>query len=199
MAEYPSNSHKSKQEQQDAAREKRVQKVVRSGVKTRPNKGRKFTDIFISEDASNVKSYIAMDVLVPAFKKLIFDIFTDGIEMILYGSKGQKSGKSGSKISYRSYYDEPSSDNRASRIGSGRFDYEDIIYDSRGEAELVLKNMHDCMRRFGMVTVADMYDLSGLTAPHTAFRYGWMSIRNAYVKHVRDGYIIDLPKATVID
>lgn len=198
MAEYPSNSFKSKEEQKLDAREKRVQKVVRGGVKTRQNKGRKLTDIFISEDASNVKSYIAMDVLVPAFKKLIFDIFTDGIEMILYGSKGSKSGKSGSKISYRSYYDEPS-DNRSSRATTGRFDYEDIIYDSRGEAEIVLKNMHGCMSRFGMVTVADMYDLSGLTAPHTAFRYGWMSIRNASVKRIRDGYIIDLPKATMID
>jgi hypothetical protein len=198
MAEYPSNSFKSKEEQKLDAREKRVQKVVRGGVKTRQNKGRKLTDIFISEDASNVKSYIAMDVLVPAFKKLIFDIFTDGIEMILYGSKGSKSGKSGSKISYRSYYDEPS-DNRSSRATTGRFDYEDIIYDSRGEAEIVLKNMNGCMKRFGMVTVADMYDLSGLTAPHTAFRYGWMSIRNASVKRVRDGYIIDLPKATMVD
>ena len=86
MEKYESNSHRSKELQREEAQsEKRVQKVVTGNVKTRKNEVRKFTDIFISEDAANVKSYIFMDVLVPAIKKAISDIVTDGVDMILYG------------------------------------------------------------------------------------------------------------------
>lgn len=50
-----------------------------------------------------------------------------------------------------------------------------------------------------MVTVADMYDLAGLTAPFTAQRYGWFNIRTAEVIRGRDGYYLKMPKAMPID
>ena len=69
---YTPNSHKYK-EQQNASptEEKKVTKVVNGPVKTKRNDIRKLADIFISEDVSNVKSYIFMDVLVPAIEKAI--------------------------------------------------------------------------------------------------------------------------------
>ena len=91
MAEYQSNSHKSKAERAEiakAAEEKKVKKVVSGKVKTKKNDGRKLASMFISEDAADVKSYVIMDVLIPAIKKAISDIVTDGIDMILYGGKG---------------------------------------------------------------------------------------------------------------
>lgn len=201
MREYESNSHKSRElaaEQPD----KKVEKVVSGKVKTRPNTGRKLTDIFISEDASNVKSYIFMDVLVPAIKKAVSDIVTDGIEMILYGSTGGRSGsrRSESKVSYSRYYSD-SRDRRDDRGYSqrGRFDYDDISFESRRDAEIVIKQMLDLLDRYGVVSVADMYDLAGETAPYTSNRYGWMSLRNIDVVRVRDGYVIKLPKAIEID
>lgn len=38
--------------------------------------------MFISEDAGNIKSYVVLDVLVPAIKKAIADIVTGGIDML---------------------------------------------------------------------------------------------------------------------
>ena len=85
MKEIAPNSHRYKEEQKATASEKKIEKVVTGTVKTRKKPAaQKLTDIFISEDAANVKSYIFMDVLVPAIKKAISDIVTDGIEMILY-------------------------------------------------------------------------------------------------------------------
>lgn len=202
MKEYQSNSHRSKEQQKtENVPEKKIQKVVNGKVKTRENKGRKLTDIFISEDASNVKSYIFMDVLVPAIKKAISDIVTDGIDMVLYGSTGGRKSKSrDNKVSYRSYYDDRHSDRRDSGSARSRFDYEDLVLDSRGEAEMVLEEMRDVIDRYGLVTVSDMYDMAGLTAPYTSARYGWTNIRNAEVTRVRDGgYVLKLPKAVPID
>ena len=202
MQEYQPNSHKSKAEQKEAAAEKKIEKVVSGTVKTRENKKRKFADVFISEDAANVKSYVVMDVIVPAFKKLVYDIFTDGIDMILYGGTKGSKRKSGDRVSYRSYYDDRygdrrDRDRRDSR--SPRFDYDDLVFDTRGEAETVLEHMRDTIERYRMVTVADMYDMADLTAPYTSNKYGWTSLRTAEVKRVREGYIIDLPKAMIID
>lgn len=202
MTEYQPNSHRSKElAATESEREKKVEKVVNGTVKTRDNKGRKFADIFISEDAANVKSYIFMDVLVPAIKKAISDIVTDGIDMILYGGTGrsERSNRT-NKVSYRSYYDDKRSDRRDGTYASrSRFDYDDIIFETRVEAEEVRRQMLDVIARYGFVTVADMYDMAGLTPPYTANSYGWVNIRTAEPVRVRDGYILRLPKASPID
>ena len=75
MEEYKPNSHKSKEEQKDLVPEKRVEKVISGTVKPKKkSEMQKFADVFISEDVNNVKSYIVMDVLVPAIKKAIYEV-----------------------------------------------------------------------------------------------------------------------------
>ena len=92
MEEYGPNSYKSKEEKKEAANvpEKKVGKVIAGSAKSK-KKGemQKFADVFISEDVGNVKSYIFMEVIVPAIKKAISDVVTNGIDMILYGESGR--------------------------------------------------------------------------------------------------------------
>lgn len=199
MEEYRSNSHRSKELPATDSKEKRVKKVVTGKAKTKKNEARKFVDTFISEDAKNVKSYIFLDVLVPAIKKAVSDIVTDGISMILYGDTGSHKSKSSNKVSYRNYYDDRKDGRRDNYRSTSRFDYDDIVFETRGEGELVREQMVELIDRYGFVTVADMYDMSDLTAPYTANKYGWTNIRNAEVVRVRDGYVLKLPKAMPID
>ncbi len=203
MREYQPNSHKSKEEGTTTeldTREKKVQKVVNGKVKTKSNEGRKLASMFISEDATSVKSYIIMDVLVPTIKKTLFDIVTDSLDMILNGGTGSRKHKSGSKISYRSYYDDKRDDRRSGDYRArGRFDYDDLIFDSRGECEAVREQMVDLIDTYGFVTVADMYDMADLPAPYTSNKYGWTNIRTAETVRVKDGYVLKLPKAMPID
>ena len=203
MQEYKSNSHKSK-ETVNTTEEKKVEKVISGSAKTKQNNGRKLANIFISEDAANVKSYVFMDVLVPAIKKAISDIVTDGIDMILYGSTGGRSkSKSSGKVSYRDYYNDRGSDRREGRYGGGstrsRFDQDDIYFDNRGDAEMVRKHMLDVSYEYGMVRVADMYEFAGLAAPYTANNYGWMGLREIEIGRSRDGFYLKLPNAMLID
>ena len=202
---YPSNSHKYKEEQKNAAgsEEKRVSKVVKNPVKTKKNEVRKIADIFISEDIANVKNYIFMDVLVPAIKKAVYDIVTNGIDMFLYGGSGRnKSNNNSSKVSYRNYYERKDNGGyRGSENVKPRnsFDYDDIIFDNRGEAEAAKQQMQDVIVRYGVVTVADLYDMADLTAPYTSQKYGWMDVSSAEAVRVRDGYMLKLPRAVPID
>lgn len=203
MDNYQPNSHRFREEAKNAnvIREKQ-QKIVKNPVKIRQNELKKLSDVFISEDISNVKSYLVIDVLVPAVKKLISDIITDGTDMLLFGNNGRRSAKSSSgfKISYGSFFNGGRDQRQTDTRPKNRFDHEDIVYDSRAEAEAVRTQMNEVIERYGFVTVADMYDIAGSTAPYTSDKYGWMNIRTAEVIRLRDGgYILKLPKASAID
>lgn len=198
MQEYKANSHKSKTEQNDPIPEKKVEKVIAGTVKSK-KKGelQKFADVFISEDVDKVKSYILMDVLIPAVKKAISDIVTNGIDMVLYGETGRtKKNSPGSKVSYRSYYDKRDErrDYDSPRTRTG-YSYDDIILDNRGEAEDVLSKMDELISTYDFASVADLYDLVGITGNYTDNKYGWTDIRSASVVRVREGYMLKLPKA----
>ena len=197
--DYKPNSNRYKSGQSNApAERKKVEKVVKGTVKTRKKSEiSKLKDTFISEDVSNVKSYIVMDVLIPAAKKAISDIVRDGIDMILYGDTHKGRSSSGaSYVSYRSYSDRDRRDERRysdSRVRSA-YSYDDIILETRGEAEDVLTRMDELIETYGIVSVADMYDLVGISGNYTDNKYGWTNIRNAEPVRVHDGYMLKLPK-----
>ena len=199
MEEYPSNSNKVKEaKRQQALTEKKVEKVITGTAKTRKKSEiRKFTDVFISEDVNNVKSYILMDVLVPAIKKAISDIVTNGVDMILYGEAGfNKKRSTVSKISYNKMFDDPRSSRIHSERGRTGLDYDELIFDSRGDAEAVLSALEDIIAQFGVASVGDLYDLAQVSTTNYAInKYGWSDLRSAEVIRARDGYMIKLPRA----
>lgn len=207
IEDYKSNSNKSKAEEKkknELISEHRPEKVVTGKVITKKKSSfRKFTDEFISEDAKNIKSYVFGEVLIPAIKKAISDIVTDGIDMILYGGTRGSGGRryTSDKVSYRNYYDGKGSSYRPSesRSSFNSYSYDDIILDSRGEAEDVLSRMDELIDSYGLVRVADLYDLVGITGSYTDNKYGWTNIRNAEIIRVRDGYMIKMPRAVPID
>lgn len=207
MEEYKSNSYRSKETQKNdnvKPEDRKIEKVVTGVVKTK--KKSKFSqamDNFISEDAKNVKSYVFGEVLIPAIKKAISDIVTDGIDIILYGeARGRNKRSTADRVSYRSYYDDRGGRNRMNErqaIMAGSYSYDDIILSTRGEAEDVLSRMDELIETYGLVRVADLYDLVGITGNYTDNKYGWMNIRNAEIIRVRDGYMIKMPRAVPID
>ena len=158
-----------------------------------------FADVSISEDVCNVKSYIFMEVIVPAIKKAISDVVTNGIDMILYGESGKtRRNSTTTKVSYGKYYNGDREPRRnPPRTG---FDYDDIIFENRGDAESVLDAMNEIISQYGVVSVGDLYDLADVSTDNfTVNKYGWTDIRGCKAKHVRDGYILELPKATPIN
>lgn len=184
---------------------KKVEKVVSGSVKVKKKNGvTKFADNFISEDIHNVKSYVITDVLIPSVKRAISEMVTNGIDMILYGSTGGRSKRSSAdRVSYRNYYDRRDDDRYRDRdrdrVRTSAYSFDDIVFDSRGEAEEVLARMDELIDQYGIVSVADLYDLVGVTGNYTDNKYGWTNIRNAEPIRVRGGYMLRLPKALPIN
>lgn len=200
MEEYKSNSHKSKEQSSEGNKnEKNIQKVISGSAKTKKKSGiQKFTDVFVSEDVGDVKSYILTEVLVPAIKRTISDIVTNGIDIIFYGEAGRsKKNTPASKVSYGGYYKKEDEHRtyRSNRVQSG-FDYDDIMFETRGDAEIVLDTMNDIIDQYGIVSVGDLYELADISVDnYTVNKYGWKDLQSASVVRVRDAWMLKLPKA----
>lgn len=198
MAEYASNSEKSKRAVEEI--KERPTKVTK-GVAKSKKKGeiQKFRENYFATDMNKIKEYIFLDVLIPSIKKAISDIVTNGIEMLLYGEiKHTSKGTPAGKVSYSSYYaggHNAKKDPTPARVGSG-FNYDDIIFENRGDAESVLSAMEETIERYGFVSILDMYDLADVsTNNHTLGKYGWTDLREAKTVFSKGYYMIQLPKA----
>lgn len=174
--------------------EKKIEKVVTGGVKVKKNGLKKFANSVVAEDINNVKTYVVSDVIIPALKKAISDVITNGIDMLLYGETGH-SKKKADKISYTRFYgnndDRGDRSSRDSRVGY--FD-NDIVLERESDARSILEQLDEILEQYRQVSVGDLNDLLGVTGSYTDNNWGWESLRTADVIRVRDGWLLKLPK-----
>lgn len=195
MEDYKPNSRLAREQ---AAQDKNIEKVISGTATTRKkSKSKKFMDVFLADDVSSAKSYILWDVLVPKVKNTVEDVLVSTVHAIFGGSSEPR--RTTSKVSYRNYYEERNrkserAENHYIRSKVG-YEFDDVVLESRGEAEAVLNQMDEVVSQYGVVTVADLYDMVGITGRYTDNKYGWTDIRSAEAIRVRDGYLIKLPKA----
>lgn len=199
MEEYKSNSDRSKNQSQEVP-QRRAEKVITGGVTQRRKSGiDKLGSIFLAGDVEDVKEYIIEDVLIPTIKRAFYDIICNGTGMLL-GERNSNKGSQSSRVSYRAYYDR--SDERKSRDNSNQsrsnYSYKDLIFDNRGDAEVVLEQMFELLDRYDAVSIADLFDLAGESSNYTDNKYGWTNLADARVQPVRGGYVIQLPRATTL-
>lgn len=199
------NSHKYKAE--EGAEKKRVQKVVQGKARKQSETGAsKLTKALFAEDVQDVKEYLVWDVLLPALKDTISDLFKKGIDAMLFGDSRPSSVKrngSSSKVSYSSYYEREKERRNYGGYTRGRrratHQFDDIIFDRRDDAENVLEQLVDITMQYGLCSVADFYELAGISSEWTDEKYGWGELSDARVERVRSGYIVVLPKPEPID
>ena len=209
IEDFPSNSINAPR-----AEEKRVEKAVVGEVITRkPTVGKRFYHTFFGGDAQGVVGYVLMDVLVPAVRDIIVDMVQTGVERMVFGdgrapsrrNNSYRPGGSSSQGSYVSYnrYAAPSSPfarreeppRDMSRRARATHDFDEIILATRAEAQEVINRLFDLVSQYDQATVAELMQLVGISPQHTDYSYGWTDIRGAGITRVRDGYLLDLPRA----
>lgn len=215
-AVFPSNSYGSREGREIQTR-KKIEKIV-SGTVTKKKRSflKRFSDVFFGDGVDSVCPYIIHDILIPAVKSTFSDTVRGGIDMLLFGdARGPRGGYGGYDrgrmpyVSYDSYSsggrdrgrdrDERNRD-RASRRNRANHNFDDILFESRREAEKVLFRLIDLIEKYDSACLADFYDLTGIEHSHTDRKYGWKNLRNANIIPVRGGgYMIDFPSAVFID
>ena len=211
MEEFPSNA---KRPVEEAKPDKNVEKVITGNVvRAKKPLGRRFAEVFVGGDAKSAWSSVLLDVLVPALKDMASDAVTQGFERMIYGEANPSSRRrptsrygNGTYISYNRYSrpqqgpapraDEPRLLSHRSR---SMHDFDDIILETRAEAESVLDRMFDLIDQYKVATVSDLYELVGITGAFTDEKWGWDDLRGTKILRARNGYLIDLPKPTALD
>jgi len=194
---YPSNSKASQGDEKKPL----IEKVIVGEVHQRKKPIRsRIGDSVMAEGADSVMQYIVMEVLLPAAKDMVIDAVSQGVQRMFYGdSRGRRSNTGSSPTNY-SKISRPSGYSReSSRSARAVHDFDDIILETRGEAEDVLERLRDLIREYDSAKVSDLYDLVGLTGSFADERWGWSNLRTARVQSVRGGYLLDLPKTEPLD
>ena len=158
--------------------------------------------------AENLKELIFDDVVIPGIKNLISSVadsllstMGDVVDVALFGERRSKSSSSlrkKSNASYSSYYEKTnktaSSDIRRMNNLQG------VDFENRYDAEEILDGLRDILEEAENVSVADYYELAGVSHTFMDRRYGWTNLANAYISKNRYGeYIINFPKPRMLD
>jgi hypothetical protein len=211
---YPSNSRRAREQASPPPEtEKKVESVVTGEVVQR-KRGfmRQFAEDLLPDDGLSgaVKSFIA-EQLANATKGFIGDTvdnFTvairDGFHRALWGTV-RRPGPSGPGTTYTNYnrvsvaYRQQPSYNTISKKARERHDFDDVILQTRGEAEEVLDGLKELIDVYNSANVGDFYSLLGITPEFTENGWGWYDLGAASIRHVRGGYLISLPQPQPLD
>lgn len=215
VSEFPSNSNKQKVDPVEKPEPKKVVRVTTGTAIIRKKPlGKKFKDLFVGENAKNAVVYVWQEVLVPGGRDLVFDVIRETVERRIYGdnrpmnrsSSRARHNSSNGFVSYNRYSgnnqnrndrrDEPRSMSQRSRAAHN---FDEIVLPTRVEAEEVVDRLFDLVSKYESATVADLYDLVGVSGNFTDEKYGWVDIRGAGVSRVSNGYLLDLPKPELLD
>lgn len=199
IPEYPPNSEASKR---STPQEKDIKRVTSNEPKRRKRPLRKqFSETFVKGDMKMAAQYVVFDVLIPAAQEMIAEAGTQGLQRLIFGESRRRgstpptSGPTG-YVNYNARYSmsrQTGPQRIMSRQARVRHDFDEIVLDSRGEAEEVIDRLFEVVSRYGAASVSDLYELVGISSTHTDNKWGWTDLRGAGVTRVRSGYLLDLP------
>ena len=206
LNKYRGNSHSSRDEPASPKR-RPVDPVISAppAVRRRSAWG-KMRNLFVGSDPADVGQHLLSDVVVPSIKDLLFDMFTEGASMSLYGDsrRNARRGRGSSNSYHRPVVTdrrtrEPERPRELDRRERSTHDFSNILFRNAGEAEAIADTLYDRLAEYGTATVADFYNAMGMTPEFTDDNYGWTDLRGTKVTKVRDGYILMLPRTEQLD
>lgn len=204
------NSHKYHEEQASMASEEKdkLSPVIKKGgiVSTKKPLSQKFAEAFMTEDTNDIKTYILMDVIIPGIKNTLLDTLEMAFFGTVSGNKKRRSGRRDNRTDYRSYYESSSSSIRRERPERDRrsrrddkLDYRNIILLDRGDTEEVIDQLRNRIKKYGAVSIAELFDLIDEPSTSSDNNWGWTDERDIGLRRVSRGYLIDVAEAEYLN
>lgn len=203
IPDYPSNKGT------DEPPEKNIKRVTTGDpIRKKKSLGKQFRETFVAGDVKSAVRYGVFEVLLPAARDMIVEVTTQGIEKLIFGDSRRGRGSTPPAAGPTGYvsYNRYAMGNRQSgpqrtmsRRARSQHDFDEVILDSRVEAEEVIDKLYEVVSRYGSATVMDLYELVGLPSSHTDNKWGWTSLRGAGVSRAHGGYLLDLPEPQPLD
>lgn len=187
---------------------KDIKPVVSGAKKVQRPATRRFMDYILAESPKAIAKKVVDEVVVPRVKAGIEQAFNEFLSGMLWNNSmhrppsGIVSGPvlRGGGVNYNVISSQPNSMAQARQAvgGSSSGNYQDLTVPTQQYAETLLANMIELMNQYRVVTVADLYELAGMTTAISDNSYGWTSLDTARINKVRDGYSLELPRPTLV-
>ena len=162
-----------------------------------------------------IGAYLNEEIILPSIKNIIVEAVTSGINMAVFGDHSRPSSRPNvpNRTVYRPETDYASRTSRNTSaqpapskrgpemIRSVKYGVDEYPIESRMDANNVLTMLHEYADNYDYVSVADYYDLLGVSSVYTDHNFGWSfeEILKAVVTPLRGGgYIINLPPVSEI-
>lgn len=183
---YPGNSDRAKEK-------KEITPVAKARVK-RESTARKVVGEIIKEDARSVGETVLWDVIIPTVKNLISDTVTRSIDSMLYGDSRPRSRNNYSDYSGYSRpkgsRDRPVERRERRSARQAEPERNEIIFDTRSDANDVIDRMSDIIDQYGQASLADLNALIGASSNFIDDNWGWTDMGSFNVRQVRDGFML---------
>ena len=207
------NTHSARQAAERAAQpvEERepVEKVITGKVvQKKPNIIKRAMRGMVADDVTNVGDFVVSEVVMPAFRNLLYDIVSQGSHRVLFGTSARArrgmyapapgyGGPVGNlKTAYhRAREDSAPAGPQMSRQDQALHNFDGIFLDTHADAQEVLDQLQARVERYGFASVADFYGYLGVTGSFADLKHGWTDLSTASVRHARQGFTFDFPRA----
>jgi hypothetical protein len=185
---------------------KKIEQITTGGQETsRPATRRLFGFVF-AEEPGELAKRIGRDTVVPRIKSGFEEALGSFVHGMLWGGGSNPLSQfakgtviRGGNVNYNAISTQQSGLQMAqaqSRPSTGP--YSDIAYPTQEVAEKILANCYDLLNQYRVVAVADLKEMSGLTPGTQDNAYGWQSLDNARITKSREGYVLEMPKPSLI-
>lgn len=169
-------------------------------VKKEGSKLGEIVETFVINDIKDIKTSILLDYIVPGLKDLatgiIDSIFNKGN---INRTSDRYSGRTRYEGAYRGNTRSPRQNSSMEyRIQRNYYDYRNLTWNTRGQAEVALNSLWDILDQYKVVSIADLFDIAQCTPPgdSSGNNYGWFDLSGSDVIRTFDGkYLIKLPPA----
>jgi hypothetical protein len=225
--EFPSNSHTSKMRppvaaapasasakpEQSEDRPKVEKAIEGTAAVKRKSVGSRFRTIFTGVSLKDVVDDVVDKAIIPGIKGLLFDAGERALERC-FGNGGVSPNRTAAKsmvtnaahVAYNKFaaptvvtrIEATSQPTMMSRRAQAVFDFEELEFETRRDATIILDLMYDHLQTYGTVSVAEFYGWADVKGNFTDQNYGWRSLAGAGpTRNPRTGkYTLNLPYPT---
>lgn len=207
--EFPSNSESSKKQEEIIENKEpvmpRLNKIDKKDITTK-KKSLFDQALEIGKDAFG---YSIKEVLIPAFKNLVWDMLMSSSRRMIFGDD-YKYRSSNSWYDDRPKYTNYSThfasnyikDDRPALLGAKELDQ--IVCRRREQAADILEDAKSYIEKYGSISVSLLYDSAGLSVDYTFEKFGWsddprFNLDRARIIPCKEGYLLELPRPIRLD
>ena len=204
--DYPSNAKKDNVIPGPGvtARQPRDKIITGTAVQKKPK-----TASFFAQAAGSVWEYVLSQVIIPEAKTMLWNVISMGSERALWrdgtpGGKGRGAGPTpynrmagrpqyGLGTPGAGGYTTPSAVRTMTKQDRAVHNFNEIILETREEAEGVIGQLDEYAGQFGYATVADMMELCGFESNFVENEWGWDDLSGARAVLTRTGWAMRMP------